>query len=317
MKRLLCLVSVLVLSCLTARAQECPGGQRMVVGLAAGGGLDGMARTLSERLNARFGRSIVVENRIGASGNIAAEHVARAPRDGCTLIIRGNEHNVNALIYARPGYEPKDFMPVLRVASGPAVLLAHPSQPFRTMAQFVAYAKTNPGRLAYGSSGIGGANHVAMELLLKTAGVQVQHVPYKGAALAVNDTVAGHLPLAMASVASSEAFVSAGKLVPLAVTSPTRWPTLPNVPTLAEAGYPDATYAYWNGILLPAGAPTAVRDKLAEELRAVLEEPALRERLLKVGSLPGGGSSADFDTFLQADERLSRRLVQDLQLKAE
>ena len=311
------LLFAMILTQAAALAQECPGTQRLVVGLATGGGMDALARQLAQRVGVRFGRTIVVENRSGASGNIAAEFVARAHHDGCTLIIRGNEHNVNPLIYARAGYEPKDFVPVVRAISGPAVIFAATNQPFKTLSGLVEFARANPGKLSYGSSGVGGANHVVTEMFLKSAQIDVTHVPYKGGGPAVTDAAAGHIALVVTSYSSAEAFVIAGKLIPLAVTGPSRWKSLPDIPTVAESGFPEATYSYWMGIFAPTGTPLAVREKLNEEFRAVLDEAPVRDRLLQQGFLTAGGSVSDFESFLREDERISRRLMQHLRLKVE
>jgi tripartite-type tricarboxylate transporter receptor subunit TctC len=287
----------------------------MIVGLSPGGGLDAVARMLAQRFTDRFGELMIVENKVGATGNIAAQHVAKALHDGCTLIIRGNEHNVNPLIYANAGYKATDFDPIIRVLKGPAVLLASTNQPFKTLSEMVQYAKANPGKLSYGTSGIGSANHVAMELFVQAARIDVVHVPYKGAAPALSDTAAGTISLSMGSIATGQPFINASKVIALAVTGPNRWPTLPNVPTLVEAGYPDAIMENWNGILSPAGTPLAVREKLNRELRVILEEPAVRERLLAQGFEPVGGSIEDLSRFMQEDERVSRELMQRLKLK--
>jgi len=318
MVRILSLICLVFMLHLPVAAQECPGGMRIVAGLAAGGGMDGLARLVAQRYSARYGRTMIVENRVGAAGNIAAEHVARsAPADGCTIIIRGNEHNVNAIMYARAGYEPRDFAPIVRAVSGPAAIVAAANQPLKTMQAVIDYAKAHPGKLSYGTSGIGSANHVAMEMFLKSARLDMAHIPYKGAAQSITDVVAGTIPLAVGSVAAALPHINAGRLIPLAVTGPKRWPTLPNVPTLAELGYQDATFVYWMGFMLPAATPAPVRDKLNQEFRAVLVEPQVRETLLPQGYEVIGGTSQEFASFLQDDERSNRKLLQELKLKVE
>jgi tripartite-type tricarboxylate transporter receptor subunit TctC len=316
MKRVAIVMAALCLAQWPARAQEC-NPQRIIVGFAAGGGGDSVARLVAQRLQAKHGRNVIVENRTGAGGNIAAEFVAKAPKDGCTLLLTANSHNLNPLIFKRAGYESKDFAPVTRGVIGPALLVAATNQPFKTLTELVTYAKANPGKLTYATSGIGGPNHIAMELFVKAAKLEMTHVPYRGAAPAMADTVAGVVPLSVGSVASSAPFVTAGRVVPLAVSGARRWPTLPNVPTMAEAGYPDAVLQYWTGILAPAGTPTAVLDKLNREIEAVLHEPESREALQKMGYEPEPGTVQDFARFLAEDEAASRRYVQDLKLVAE
>lgn len=316
MKKLAFLVPMLYLWQAPALAQDCSP-QRIVVGFAAGGGADAMARLVAQRLAAKNNRTVVVENRTGAGGNIAAEFVAKSRKDGCTVLLTGSSHNLNPYIYSRAGYETKDFAPLHPGITGVAVVTAAANQPFKTLGDLVAQARSNPGKIAYGTSGIGSVNHLAMEMLTKAAGVNMVHVPYKGAAPAMADTVAGIVPLSVGSAASSEAFVAAGKVVPLAVSGPRRWPTLPNVPTVAEAGFPAATYLFWTGFLAPAGTPAAVLDKLNREIDAVMQEPDSRERLLKMGYEAAHGTVQEFGKFLVEDEATYRRLAQDMKLKVE
>jgi tripartite-type tricarboxylate transporter receptor subunit TctC len=315
--RMVPLMSLLAFGVSSAIAQECSGPIKMVVGLAAGGGLDIIARLFAQRIAARFNQPMIVENKVGAAANIAAEYVARAPADGCTLTIRDNSHNVNPLIYTRAGYETKDFAPVVELTTGSGVIVVGATQPFNTLAGMVEYAKANPGKLSYGSSGIGSGNHLFAEIFLRAAKIDVVHVPYKGAALAMADTAGGQVQLSLGSIASAQPYIDSGKVIAVAVTGPKRWPTLPNVPSFSEAGYPDATMVYWNGILAPTGTPPAVINKLNQEFRAVLEEAPVKERLLALGYEPAGGSPEDFARFLEQDERTIRKLVQELKLKVE
>lgn len=317
MLRTLLIAGALAVWQVPAFAQDCAGPVKLVAGLAAGGGMDGVARMMAQGVTARFNRPMIVENKVGASGNIAAEVVARSPRDGCTIIIRGNEHNVNPLIYSRAGYEPADFAPIVRLVSGPGVLVASANAPFKNIAGMIDYAKAHPGKLSYGSSGIGSANHVFAEMFLLAAKLDVVHVPYKGASLAMADTIAGTVPLSLGSIASALPYIQSGKVIPLAVTGPQRWPTLPNVPTLAEAGHPEATMVYYMGLLAPAGTPPAAIDKLNQQFRAVLDEPAVKEKLQTFGYDAVGGTPQDFDAFLQEDLRMSRKLMQELKIKVE
>ena len=289
-------LSVLGLAPSWVSAQDC-NPQRIIVGFAAGGGGDSVARLVAQRLTARYGRQVIVENKTGAGGNIAAEFVAKAPKDGCTLLLTANSHNLNPLIFKRAGYESKDFAPVTRGVIGPALLVAANNQLFKSLSEMVAHAKANPGKLSYASSGIGGPNHIAMELFVKAAKLEMTHVPYRGAAPAMADTVAG--------------------VVPLAVSGTRRWPTLPHIPTMAEAGYPDAVLQYWTGILAPASTPMPVLEKLNREIESVLQVPESREQLQKMGYEPEPGTVQDFARFLAEDEAASRRYVQELKLTAE
>lgn len=310
------LLSLLCLWQLPAQAQECSP-QRIISGSAAGGGGDAMARLVAQRLAARYNRTVLVENRTGAAGNIAAEYVAKSRKDGCTILIAGSAHNLNPYIYSRVGYETKDFAPVHPGITGVAVFTAAADQPFKTLGEYITHVKNNPDKVGYGTSGIGSVNHLAMELLAKAAQIRPVHIPYKGAAPAMSDTVAGIVPLSVGSAASSAAFVASGKVIPLAVSGPKRWPTLPNVPTVVEAGFPAASYVFWTGFLAPAGTPAAILDKLNREIESVLQEPDSRDRLIKMGYEPVQGTVQEFARFLIEDEAVNRRLAQDLKLKAE
>lgn len=301
-----------------AVAQDCAGAPlRMVVGLAAGGGMDTMARILAQRLTARFGRTALIENKAGAGGNIASAYVAKAPADGCAVLVTGNNHTINPMIYTKAGYELKDLAPVIRAVEGTSVLVVNPQQPFRTIADLVDYARRNPHKLSYSSAGIGFPNHVAMELFARAAKIDLVHVPYKGSAPALMDTIAGVVPLSMTSAAAAIPYISAGKLRALAVTAPARWPTLPSVPTMAESGYGDATSVTWLGILAPAATPASSRAALNQQLRAVLEEGPVREKLRVQGYEAVGGGIQDFETFLRGEELVTRHLVKELNLKVE
>ena len=317
MIRILALLWALSLAAAPAFAQDCQGPVRLVVGLSAGGGLDALARMLAQRLTARFGQAAIVENRAGAGGNIASAYVAKAPADGCTLLVTGNNHTINPMIYAKAGYELKDFAQIIRAVEGTSVLVVNAQTPLKTLSALVDYAKANPGKLSYSSAGVGFPNHVAMELFLKTAHIDLVHVPYKGSAPALNDTIAGVVPVSVSSAAAALAHIQAGKLRPLAVSSARRWPTLPGVPTMAESGHKDAISATWLGIVAPAATPLPVRTRLNEQFRAILEEAAIREKLRLQGYEAVGGSSQEFDQFLQEEERVTRKIVQDLSLKVE
>lgn len=303
---------------LPAAAQECPTAQRIIVGFAAGGGADQQARLLAERLAARTGRTVIVENRTGAGGNVASEFVAKAVPDGCTLMLTGNNHNINPLLYARAGYDPqKDFAAVIRTVEAPSLMSASASQPFKTVAGLVEYARANPRKLSYSSSGIGTVNHIGMELLLKAAKIEMVHIPYKGAAQALTDSVSGVVPVANGSVTASQPHVVSGKLVALSVGGSRRSAVFPDVPTIAEAGYPAATFIVWNGIFAPAGTPLAVRERLNADIRAILADKAFHDRLVANGWEPAPSTVAEFEAFLAEDYRQSRSIMQDLKLKAE
>jgi tripartite-type tricarboxylate transporter receptor subunit TctC len=315
MIRTFVLIYAFLIGQVTVWAQECSGPMRLVVGFSSGGGADNVARTLAKQITIKFGRTVIVENKAGAGGNIAAEYVAKAPPDGCTLIIRGNEHQLNTLIQPKPGYALRDFVPVARVTTQAVLIVANPNAAFKTVAGLIEYAKANPGKLPYGATGIGGGTHVAMELFMRATGTQMVRIQYKGGAASIVDTAAGVLPIAVTSVSVAMPLVAAGKVTPLVVTTPSRWPGLPNVPTVTEAGYPDATMVYWLGVLAPAGTPLPVREKLNREFLAVLEESSVRERMLAQGLEAAPSSLQEFDKFLRDDLRVSSKLMQEIKLK--
>jgi tripartite-type tricarboxylate transporter receptor subunit TctC len=309
--------SALLFTAHPASAQECAGTTKIVVGQAAGGGADTVARLLAQRLQDRLGRTVIVENRSGAGNNIAAEYVARAPKDGCTLLLRGSDHVVNTMIYDRPGYQLKDFTPIGRLVYGPLVIVANARQSLQTIAAIVADAKKNPGKLSYASTSAGSGAHVPMEMFLHVAGIKVVHVPYKGAAPAMTDVAGGSVPIGIGSVTSALPLIQAGKLIPLVVLGHDRWAALPEVPTLAEAGYAAANMPAWLGLFAPSGTPAAAVDRLNNEVQAVLADPAVRDRLVVQGWAAAPSGTRDFVSLLQEEERSHRSLMTALKLKVE
>jgi tripartite-type tricarboxylate transporter receptor subunit TctC len=317
MKLLSWLLCSMLVAPFSAFAQECSGTMRIVLGQAAGGGADTVARLLAQRFSGKFGQTVIVENKSGAGGNIAAAFVARAPKDGCTLLLRGSDHHVNTMIYTKPGYELKEFVPVARVVYGPLIIVTHPQQPFKSLRAVVDHAKANPGKLSYAATAAGSGVHVPMELFLRVAGVQIVHVPYKGAALSLADVAGGVVPIGIGSVSAAQPLMQTGKLVPLAVLSHGRWPSLPDVQTMAEAGFPEANTPSWLGLFAPAGTPVATQEKLNREFSALLEETSAREQLLTQGWEAAPGTVAEFARFAQDDVRANRKLIDALQLKVE
>ena len=311
------LVACLSVVAVSSWAQDCAGPQRIVVGFSPGGGADALARVLAERLGARTGRTVIVENRTGAAGNLASSHVAKSPPDGCTLMLTGSHHNLNPLIFSHAGYQPSDFSPVINVIEQPAVLVTNPSQPLQSVAQIVEYAKANPGKLSYSSSGLASPNHIAMELFLKAAKIDIVHIPYKGAGPALNDTIGGVVALSVGSAAAVQPHIASGRLKAVAQSLPKRSPLLPDVPTFAEAGYPAGGASNWVGILAPAATPLGIRQKINNDIRGVVQEPEVRSRFATMGFTPVGSTIDEFDSFLKDDERVSRKLTQELKLKVD
>ena len=318
--RLLCALTVLATAIGDLQAQAWPHKPiRIVTGYAAGGGADIITRLLAEQIGPKLGAPVIVENRTGAGTNLASQHVARAAPDGYTLLLTANNHNLNSMIYANPGYDPlKDLVPVIQISEGPSLLAAHPGTPFKTILELVETARAKPRALSYGSSGIGTPVHMAMELFKLSAGLDITHVPYKGAGQSVIDAVGGHIPLVIGSIAAMKQHIDADKLRPLAVSTRKRSPSLPNVPTMVEAGFADAVHLIWLGIVAPTGTPPDIVARLNREMAQALLQASVRERLELIG-LPAaeGSSTRDFEALLKADFATSQKIVSHLKLKAD
>jgi tripartite-type tricarboxylate transporter receptor subunit TctC len=285
-----------------AQAQTYPSRPiRLVVGYAAGGANDIIARLTGQWLSERLGQPVIVENRPGAASNIATESVIRSKPDGYTLLLTSASNAINATIYDKLNYDfLRDTSSVAGICLVSNVMLVHPSLPPTNVAEFIAYAKSSPSKLAMGSPGIGSPQHVAGELFKMMTGVDMTHVPYRGGAPALIDLLGGQIPVCFASTASSAAYVTAGKLRALAVTGSQRSEALPEVPTMATTvpGY-EASAFY--GISAPASTPVNVIDRLNSEITAGLADPKMRGRLAEIGGAPLGGSAADFGKLI-ADE---------------
>jgi len=225
---------------------------------------------------------------------------------------------LNAKIYKDPGYDPRrDFVPVIQLSEGPSVLLTQPGSRFKSIKDVVDAAKAAPGTIAYGSAGFGQPVHIATELFMAAAQIQLLHVPYKGAGPAMQDALGGQIPLVMSSLAGAMPNITAGKLRALAITGDARWPGLPEVPTMAEAGYPGATHWVWLGILAPAGTDPAIVQRLNQVVGAILADPAVRDRFLALGTSPIGGTPEAFAKRLQADYDAVDKIVARTGMKAE
>lgn len=269
---------------------------RLVVPFPPGGVTDVVARLMAQRLATDLGQPVIVENKAGAAGVIGSEFVAKAPGDGYTLLLTTPNHTINAAFRATMPYDTeKDLQPVSIVGQVPMLLVSHPSAPFTTFQGFIDYARKNPGKLNASSAGNGTLPHITMELLLLKAGIQVTNVPYRGAAPALADLVAGQVQLKFDAYATAGPFVADRKLNALAVTSLVRSKLLPNVPTIAET-IPGFEGYLWMGIVAPAGTPKAAIDKLAAAAKRAVQSPELRDRLDKEGIDPVGNTPDEFRT---------------------
>ncbi len=278
---------------------------RLLEPFPPGGAVDLVTRLVAAHLADDLGRPFLVESKPGAGGIIATDAVAKAAPDGSTLLVTTPNHTINAALNPKLPYDTeKDLVPVAVIAEVPEVLVSHAGAPFTSFAAFVDYARAHPGQLNYASAGIGTLPHVSMELLLQRLGVKVTHVPYRGAAPAMADLLAGQVQLKMDTYATSAPHVAAGKLRALAIASRARSALAPDLPTVAELGVPGYEGILWIGVMAPAATPPAVIDKLAAACARAVAAPELVERFRRDGIDPGGGTPASFG------ERISREIAQ-------
>jgi len=286
---------------------------RLVVPFPAGGATDILAREVAKHLTDAWGQSVVVDNRPGAGGNIGSELVAKAAPDGYTLEMGTvGTHAINASLYSKMPYDHvKDFVPVILVAGVPNVLEVNPALPVNSVQELIAYAKANPGKLNFASSGSGTSIHLSGELFKVMTGVQMTHVPYKGSAPALQDLIGGQVQLMFDNLPPSLPQIKAGKLRALAVTSAGRAPALPDTPTVAEAGLPGFEASSWFGVLAPAGTPPEIVNKLNAEIAKWLASPGAKEKLANVGANIAGGTPEDFARHIQAETTKWAKVVKE------
>ncbi len=290
----------------------------LVVPFAPGGGNDILARAIAPLLAERLGQPVVVGNKPGAGGNIGTDAVARAQPDGHTLLIASNQVTINPAIGVRTPFTlEKDFAPVSQIASVPIVLVAHPEQPYKTLDEFVRYARANSGKLAYSSPGNGTPQHLAGEVFANLAKTQLMHVPYRGTGPAIADVVGGQVPLTFATMASVMPFVESGKLRALGIAGQSRAATLPQLPTFGDAGFKNYEAALWYSLLAPARTPPAVVAQVNAALVQALQQPAVRERLVQQGFEPRTSTPAQARTLLEQDLVRWARVVSELHIKIE
>lgn len=291
---------------------------RLVVPYSAGGSTDTVARVTAARLSERLGQQIVVDNRTGAGTLIGTAIVKEANPDGHVLLMATPPLAVNPSLRAGVPYVlDRDFVAITNIAASSNLLVVHPSMAATSVSELVKLLKANPGKFNFGSSGVGGAGHLAMALFTSMAGVEALHVPYKGGAPAVADLVAGRLNMMMANLTTAQPHIRSGKLRGLGVGKAKRSPLFPEMPTIAEAGVKGYEANNWNGVVAPAGTPRAVIEKLHREIVATLQEPAIAGRMAKAGLEPIGGTPAQFAQYLKAEAAKWGRLVKTAGIKAE
>ena len=301
-----------------ARAEAYPSRPiKILVGFPAGGTPDILTRIVGQWLQDRLGQPVVVEDRPGASSNIATEAVVRSPADGYTLLAAGSPNAINANLYQKLSYNfIRDIAPVASIVRLPDVMVVNPEFPAKTVPEFIAYAKANPGKLAMASAGNGTSGHVAGELFKMMAGVDLLHVPYRGGPPAVTDLLGGRVQVLFDVLTNSLQLIRTGKLRALAVTTAERCAALPDVPTAAEF-VPGYEASYWTGLAAPRGTPTEIVEKLNNEINAALADPKIKARITNLGGTVLAGSAADFGKLITAETDKWAKVIKIANIKVE
>jgi len=275
---------------------------RIVVPAAPGGGTDIVARVLAQHFSKALGQPFFVENRPGAGNIIGIEAVARSAPDGYTLLMVPATLALNSVLYKKVPYDPvRDFAPITMTATAPLVLIVHPSVPAQSLAEFIALAKRQPGKMSYGTAGIGTTPHLCMELLKSMAGIDLLHIPYKGTAPAAADVISGQVAAMFASALTARPMIDSGRVRALAVSGPQRVAALPNVPPVAEAGVPGYAALNWYGLLAPAGTPQPIVARLNAEALRALRSDEMKERLAADGAEPHGGTPEELAALIRSE----------------
>jgi tripartite-type tricarboxylate transporter receptor subunit TctC len=289
---------------------------RLVLPFPPGAPSDLVGRMIGQKMSEQMGQNFVPDNRAGAGGTVGLGMVAKAPPDGYTVMVTSPAIALTPLLYSNLAYEPtRDFAAIARLASIENVMLVHPSVPARTLKDFVALARATPGKLNYGSGGPGTTNHLANELLKSITNINMVHVPYKGATLATTALMGGEVDEVIVSVASVLPLIKAGRVRPLVVLSPKRVPTLPNVPTSAEAGFPSFQMSIWYGMVAPAGTPREIVMRLYKEVAKALDDPALRNHMSAAGMDPWLGTPEDMGALLRSEMTRYAKIIQAAGIK--
>ena len=290
---------------------------RMIVPFPAAGGADIFARLVSRKLADQVGQGVVVDNRAGASGIIGSEAVAKSPADGYTMLLgTTGTHSTNPVVYAKLPYDPiRDYAPISLVAEAPFVLVVHPSLPVRTVKELIAFAKTRPGELNYGSAGIGSSSHLGFEQFSLMAGIRMSHVPYKGLPLATGDTIAGNLTMTWDSISASAPMIRNQRLRALGIGSLKRSPLMPDLPTIAEAALPGFELVSWYGIFAPAGTPADIVRRLNSEIVKAVASPELREQYAALGATQVSNTPEEFAAMLKRDIAKWGKVARDTKIE--
>ena len=289
---------------LSAAADDYPSRPiRIIVPFSAGGAVDGPIRVIADALGKRLGQAVYIENKPGAGATIGSELVAKAAPDGYTLLLASQTNAISATLYSKLPFDPiDDFATVSLIGREQAVLAVNPGMPVKSVQELIAYAKARPGEVNFASSGNGSGQHLFAAMFAEMAGIRMTHVPYRGSAPAISDVVGGRVPVIVPGLASVTGLIQAGKLRALAVTGATRSPQMPDLPTLAESGFPSYAAYVWMGLLAPKGTPSAVIDTLYRGVSAALAEPQVKEYMTRASIEVVGSTPAEFDRFFHQDK---------------
>ncbi len=317
MRRLLAL-ALLLAFCAPAAAEYPDHPVRLIIPFPPGGSNDVVGRLVAKQLSVKLGQQVFVDNRGGAGGVLGTEAAAVAPPDGYTLLIISLAHAVNPSLYPKLSYDPiKSFAPISILATGPNVLVVNPELPVKDVKELLALAKQKPGEIDYASAGVGSFQHLGGELFKLTAGVNLQHVPYKGGGPAMQDVIAGHVKVMFSSLVQTTPFIKSGALRALGTGGAKRNPVLPDVPTIAEAGVPGYVSDNWWGIMAPAGTPQPIVDKVYAAAQEALKEPELQEAFAREGAASVTMSTADFQKYIENEIAKWARVVKEGNIKAQ
>lgn len=311
--RLLLAVFISTAMSMPAVAQQYPTKPiKLILPFPTGGATDVMSRILAEKLTPRLGQTVIVENKPGAGTMLASEYVAKAPADGYTLLMAASSLVIAPSLYSKVNYDPiKDFTPVTQVAAVIHLVVVNPNLPVKSIQDLIAYLKANPGKVSYGSTGSGTSTHLEAELFKKMAGVEIQHIPYKGSTPALADLVGGQTSMMFDPIASSKPYLESGRLRALAVTTGQRSVSAPELPTVAESGLPGYEAMPWLGIVAPAGTPKVIVDRLYKEVSEVLKMQDVQDRFKSLGLDIIGNSPAQFATFIAQDQKKWDQVIKD------
>jgi tripartite-type tricarboxylate transporter receptor subunit TctC len=297
--------------------QAADGPLRIIVIVAPGGSADAMARMVGEKLGPLLNTVTVVENKPGAGGNLATQLVAKAPADGLTLLVTANNHTINPTLFADAGYSIDDLVPIADLMWGPSVIVVPANSPYQTLDQLLADAKKRPDAITYGSAGIGTPSHIAGELLNQAAGIKLAHAPYRGSGPSLTDLAGGQIPVVLASLVAAMPMIKSGRIRPLAVTSSKRWPGAETIATVAEFGLPKFEHLTFIGLMAPKGTSNIQADTLSQAVMKVLADPAVTAKVASLGGEVGKMNAQEFKTFIDADYKVSRQIVQSTGMKPE